>query len=118
LFRTCTISPPPPQPPPLTPNPTPPPPENCAWPRLEVDLLMGAFATQHLSSLTAPELATYEKILGRETLDLYNLILGKEAPPPELEGPVLERIKAFVQTSPLGRADPAAYARTKGTYSN
>ena len=79
---------------------------------------MGAFATKHLASLSAAELETYEKILGRETLDLYNLILGKEAPPPELQGPLLERIQAFVQTSPLGRASPAAYAQTKGQYSN
>jgi succinate dehydrogenase flavin-adding protein (antitoxin of CptAB toxin-antitoxin module) len=79
---------------------------------------MGAFATQHLHSLSAEELVAYERILGRETLDLYNLILGKDAPPPELEGPLLDRIKAFVQSCPLGKADPAAYARTKGTYSN
>ena len=83
---------------------------------------MGAFATQHLAGLSASELAAYEQILGRETLDIYNLILGKDAPPAELQTPaalaLIERLKAFVQSSPLGRADPAAYARTKGTYSN
>ncbi len=44
--------------------------------------------------------------------------MGKDEVPKDLAGPIIEEIKAFVQSSPLGKADPEAYARTKGTYSN
>jgi succinate dehydrogenase flavin-adding protein (antitoxin of CptAB toxin-antitoxin module) len=78
---------------------------------------MGAFATKHLHSLSQAELEMYEQILGRETLDLYNIILGKERGPDELQGPLLERIKAFVQSCPLGKG-PSDYAKQKSNYSN
>lgn len=38
---------------------------------LEVDLLMGAYATKFLAGKTKEELTVYERILNRETLDLY-----------------------------------------------
>lgn len=79
---------------------------------------MGAFAEAKLASLSEAELAQYERLLNRETLDIYNLITGKDAVPPELEGSVILAVKAFVAASPLGKADPGAYARSKGTYSN
>ena len=85
---------------------------------LEVDLLMGAFADAHLPGMGEAELREYERLLNRETLDVYNMVTGKEDAPPELRGAVLERVKAFVASSPLGRADPAAYAAVKGIFSN
>ena len=85
---------------------------------LEVDLLMGAFADAHLAGMGEDELRAYERLLNRETLDVYNMVTGKEAAPEELRGPLLERVKAFVASSPLGKADPGAYARRKGKYSN
>jgi succinate dehydrogenase assembly factor 2 len=85
---------------------------------LEVDLLMGAFADEHLGAMGGAELREYERLLNRETLDLYNMVTGKEEAPPELRGRVLERVKAYVATSPLGRADPAAYEAKKGVFSN
>jgi succinate dehydrogenase assembly factor 2 len=85
---------------------------------LEVDLLMGAFADAHLGAMGEAELREYERLLNRETLDVYNMVTGKDAPPPELSGPVLEQVKAFVATSPLGKADPQTYETKKGIYSN
>jgi succinate dehydrogenase assembly factor 2 len=85
---------------------------------LEVDLLMGSFADAHLGALDAPGLDAYEAILNRETLDLYNLITGKDAAPVELRGPVLDSIKAHVASSPLGRADPRKYETMKKHFTN
>jgi len=85
---------------------------------LEVDLLMGSFADAHLGAYGAAELAAYEAILNRETLDLYNIVTGKDACPPELAGAVMDAIKAHVASSPLGKADPAKYAAMKGHFSN
>jgi len=38
---------------------------------LEVDLLMGAYASKFLAGKSVAELNMYERILNRETLDLY-----------------------------------------------
>lgn len=35
---------------------------------------------------------------------VYNWVTGKEAPPPELQGPLIDGIVAFVRAQPLGRA--------------
>ena len=70
---------------------------------LEVDLLMGTFADAHLAGFDAAALATYEAILNRETLDLYNIVTGKDAVPAELAGRVMDLLKAHVAASPLGR---------------
>lgn len=43
---------------------------------LEVDLLMGAYATKFLAGKTKEELTVYERILNRETLDLYVSVWG------------------------------------------
>lgn len=85
---------------------------------LEVDLLMGAFADAQLGAMGEAELREYERLLNRETLDLYNMVTGKEEAPPEVRGAVLERVKAYVATSPLGKADPRAYEAKKGIFSN
>ncbi len=84
---------------------------------------MGAWAEAHLAGLNDQELREYEAILNLETIDLYNLATGKEAPgatpPPGLENSrVLQNIKTFVASSPLGRADPKAYEKVKKTMSN
>ncbi len=79
---------------------------------------MGAWADKHLASLPESDLSAYEAILNRETIDLYNWVTGKAPPPPELDGPVLASIKAFVAAAPLGRADPRAYEQVKKAMSN
>ena len=69
-------------------------------------------------ALDAAALDTYEAILNRETLDLYNVITGKEPAPAELAGAVMDAIKAHVASSPLGRADPRKYEAMKKHFSN
>lgn len=102
------------------PQPAPPPPlaRARALCRLEVDLLMGSWAAKHLAALPDAQLVEYERLLNRETIDIYNYITGKDAPPPELLGPVLDSIRAFVASSPLGKASTEDYARMKGVFSN
>ncbi len=79
---------------------------------------MGAFAEAHLAGMTDAELRAYERVLNAETIDLYNFVTGRSDAPANLDPAVMARIKAFVNTSPLGRADPAAYEKVKGIYSN
>ena len=54
------------------------------WPlmcRLEVDLLLGSFASEFVMGFTAQELEQYEAILNLETIDIFNYISGKDAVP-------------------------------------
>ena len=85
---------------------------------LEVDLLLGAWADAHLAALPDVSLREYERVLNRETLDLFNLLTGKAPAPPELEGPVLDSIRRFVAEGGKRFVGPAGYASVKGAMSN
>jgi len=85
---------------------------------LEVDLLLGTWAERHLAALPEAALRDYERILNRETLDVYNFITGKEPAPAELEGPVLASIKRFVAEGGSRFVGPEGYAAIKGGMSN
>ena len=74
---------------------------------------MGTWASRHLGSLDDVGLREYEAILNSETPDVYEWITCKTVPPPEMHGKVLSSIIAHVKSSPLGRADLPAYARSK-----
>ena len=85
---------------------------------LEVDLLMGRWAEENVRSLSASELGQYEAIINRETLDIYNMVTGVQPVPPELDTPLMARLQAYASSSPVGKADPEAYAQTKKFMSN
>lgn len=86
--------------------------------RLEVDLLLGTWATEHLHTLNEEELKQYEQLLNRETIDIYNFMTGKDTLPAELQNPLMARIQDWCNKHPLGRADPAGYAKVKTVMSN
>ena len=73
--------------------------------------MLGAWAEKHLPAMADADLPAYEAILNRETLDIYNLITGATPPPPELQGAVLDSIRRFVDSSPLGKASVKVCAR-------
>uniref|UniRef100_A0A7S2R8F6 FAD assembly factor SdhE n=1 Tax=Rhizochromulina marina TaxID=1034831 RepID=A0A7S2R8F6_9STRA len=81
---------------------------------LEVDLLMGTWAVEHVPSLSSEELDQYEALLNRETIDIFNIVTGKDVPPPEVESPLLKKIQAWANTSPIGTS-PESYASVKGS---
>jgi succinate dehydrogenase flavin-adding protein (antitoxin of CptAB toxin-antitoxin module) len=49
--------------------------------RLEVDLLMGSFATKFLPTMTLDEMKAYERILSCETVDLFHYLSGQSPVP-------------------------------------
>mmetsp|Transcript_58798 Transcript_58798/g.133100 ORF Transcript_58798/g.133100 Transcript_58798/m.133100 type:complete len:187 (+) Transcript_58798:97-657(+) len=79
---------------------------------LEVDLLMGTWAEEHVHSLCEEEMDQYEDILNQETIDIFNFVTGKEEPPLELRTPLLERLREWAASKPLGKT-PADYAKAK-----
>lgn len=80
---------------------------------LEVDLLLGTWAVKHVPDLTVEELDQYETILNRETMDIFNYITGKEAPPPEIDNAIMVQLKKWTVSSPLGVASPVDYEAAK-----
>lgn len=68
---------------------------------LEVDLMLGRFAERHVMEMSNEELDAYEQILSQETIDIFNIISGKEDGPEELQGETLEKVKQFCETDEM-----------------
>lgn len=70
-----------------------------AWRRgfREADMVLGPFADQVAPSLTDAELAEFERLLDEEDQYLYAWIIEREPTPPEFEGPMMARIRAFMR---------------------
>ncbi|CAK4712921.1 hypothetical protein LEN26_007818 [Aphanomyces euteiches] len=85
---------------------------------LEVDLLLGRWASENVMSLTPDELKQYEDVLNLETIDIFNLISGKDSVPEELNTPVMKRIQAFCRSNPLGKASVKGFLENKKFMSN
>lgn len=84
---------------------------------LEVDLLLGTWASQHVPNMTSiDELNQFEDFVNMETIDIYNVITLRLDVPEEMKRNgtgVVEQIQEWARSSPLGRADPAAYKAAK-----
>lgn len=62
---------------------------------LEVDLLMGTWAKDNVMGLDTAEMDAYEQILNLETIDIYNLVSGKDALPEEFNTPMMARLQEY-----------------------
>ncbi len=61
----------------------------------EADLLIGGFAKAHLGDMEAGELDQLEALLRQNDRELYAWATDKMAAPEELQGSVLDKLKAF-----------------------
>lgn len=61
----------------------------------EADLLIGGFAKAHLADMDAAGLDAFEALLKQDDRALYAWATGDAEAPPELQGPVLDMLKAF-----------------------
>ena len=59
-------------------------------------MVLGPFCDMVGPSLDADELDAFERLLEAEDQDIYNWIIGREPAPPEHDGPVMARLRAFV----------------------
>jgi len=83
---------------------------------LEVDLLLGTWASEHVHLLDMEELDEYEAFVNLETVDIYNIVTLRTPVPDVLKGgkEVVDRIQTWAKQSPLGKADPKKYSEVKG----
>jgi antitoxin CptB len=68
-----------------------------AWRRgfREADLILGPFADQHVDQMDAAELDAFERLLETPDQDLYAWIIDRLPTPPEWDGDLMHKIKAF-----------------------
>src|SRR3954470_21290545 len=68
-----------------------------AWRRgfREADLILGPFADKHVAGFSPAELDWFEELLEVPDQDLYAWIVGTLPTPPEFDGEIMNRIKAF-----------------------
>jgi antitoxin CptB len=59
----------------------------------EADLLLGSFADAHLATFDRAMLEEYDRLLGVADPDLYNWMSGREAIPPDHDGPVMHLLR-------------------------
>jgi antitoxin CptB len=72
-----------------------------AWHRgfREADLILGPYADAHARGMSEADLTAFEFLLTAQDQDLYEWILGRAAPDPAYDGPVLRALQAHVRTS-------------------
>uniref|UniRef100_A0A7S2UZS5 Succinate dehydrogenase assembly factor 2, mitochondrial n=1 Tax=Fibrocapsa japonica TaxID=94617 RepID=A0A7S2UZS5_9STRA len=83
---------------------------------LEVDLLLGSWASQRVPSMTREEVLAYEALLLKESPDLLAMLLGKMEAPADIAasaGNLLEELKEFTASGPFGGSGPSKYAEAK-----
>lgn len=61
----------------------------------ENDLLLGAFAEEHLAGFSAAQLGRYEALLDENDQDIFDWIAGRAAPPAAKMTDVLALLLAF-----------------------
>jgi succinate dehydrogenase assembly factor 2 len=86
---------------------------------LEVDLLLGTYASEHVHTFVHDELNQFEAFVNLETIDIYNIITLRLDIPEHMKTPtqdsVIERIQKWARGSPLGKADPEKYRAVKSS---
>jgi antitoxin CptB len=68
-----------------------------AWRRgfREADLILGPFADKYVPTFSEAELDWFEQLLEQPDQDLYAWILERTPTPPEFDGPLMNKLKAF-----------------------
>ena len=83
---------------------------------LEVDLLLGTYASKNVVKMDEKELDQFEEFVNMETIDIYNIITLRLDVPDEMKKDgdgVVERIQEWARSNPLGKADPEQYKAVK-----
>ena len=59
----------------------------------ELDLVLGAFARDHVPGMDGVTLAHFESLLAEADTDLFDWVMGKAPVPARYDGPVIDALK-------------------------
>ena len=62
---------------------------------LEVDIILGSWASDHLPKLDKNTLLKYEKILNQETTDIFDIIVRSKSIPQDLDKDLIQSIQDY-----------------------
>ena len=62
---------------------------------LEVDIILGSWASDNLMNLNNNQLVNYEKILNKDTTDIFDFIIGSKLIPNDLDKDLVNNIKEY-----------------------
>lgn len=65
-----------------------------------MDLVLGPFADAHVGTMETAELDRLEMLMDEHDTDLLNWVIGREAPPPRVDGALLARLVEFRKSGP------------------
>ena len=85
---------------------------------MEVDLLLGTWASENVPRLSPSELDEFEEFVNLETIDIYNVITLRTDVPESMRGvgsekTLVEKIQDWAKESPLGKASREKYVEVK-----
>lgn len=61
----------------------------------ELDLVLGAYAREHVAQMDATALAQFESILEVPDTDLFDWIMGKAGVPAQYQGPLIDTLRGY-----------------------
>lgn len=61
----------------------------------EADMMVGGFAERYLAVMTPDEFRWFEVLLDEQDVDIMAWAFGRADPPPELSGPMMDRLIAL-----------------------
>ena len=73
---------------------------------------MGTFAVAHVPTMSAAEMDEYEAILNQETIDIFEYVTAKKAPPADIDTGMMHKLQDWANGLPVGTS-PESYAQSK-----
>mmetsp|Transcript_18807 Transcript_18807/g.47713 ORF Transcript_18807/g.47713 Transcript_18807/m.47713 type:complete len:167 (-) Transcript_18807:4575-5075(-) len=71
---------------------------------LEVDLLLGSFAKRRVPEFSIDEMKQFNRILSFQTVQLFNILIGTEPTPTEIDGPIMKELQHYLrEAGPVDR---------------
>ena len=62
---------------------------------LEVDIILGSWASDNLSNMDKDKLVKYEKILNQDTTDIFDIIVKSKSVPQDLDKDLIKNIQNY-----------------------
>lgn len=84
---------------------------------LEVDIILGSWATDNIHKLSEKQLNNYKCFLSQETSDIYKILLGNKDIPKNVDSDLVDKIKKYASEE-MKINNPLNYEHIKRKMSN